>query len=300
MSVEVPSSVICYKLLAPRRSYRAETIRSLLENAMMSLPLALLTVLTLGASDSGALSLTNVRLTHGLLGPTRTEAKFLPGDSLFLVYDINGIQRGEDGKVHYSVGVEVTDRQGKVIYKREPQEREAVLLLGGHSLPGFANLNIGLDQPPAEYTLRVTVTDHANNASQTLSRDVEVLPKDFGLVRLKTTADPEGILPAPFVGEGQALYVNFTTVGFARDTNTQEARLCATLRVLDENGKPTTSKPLMGECGKEIPKKSADVPMNFLLPLNRAGKFTVELEVADQVANKTAKLSFPLTVLKAS
>jgi hypothetical protein len=266
---------------------------------MMPTTLALLPlVLTLGTAEPGTLSLTNVRQTHGLLGPTRAESKFLPGDSLFLVFDINGIQAGEDGKVHYSVGIEVTDRQGKVLYKREPQEREAVLLLGGHSLPGFANINIGLDQPPAEYTLRVTVTDRANNASQTVSRDVEVLPKEFGLVRLKTTADPEGILPAPFVGEGQALYVNFTTVGFARDPKTHEARLAATLRVLDENGRATTSKPLTGEAGKDIPEKAADLPMNFLLPLNRAGKFTVEVEVSDQIANKTSKLSFPLTVLK--
>jgi len=38
------------------------------------------------------------------------------------------------------------------------------------------------------------------------------------------------------------------------------------------------------------------VPANFAVPLNRPGKFTVELQALDRVSKKTAKLSIPLVV----
>ena len=36
--------------------------------------------------------------------------------------------------------------------------------------------------------------------------------------------------------------------------------------------------------------------MQFWLPLNRAGKFTVKLKATDVIGKKTAELSFPITV----
>src|SRR5581483_2469740 len=163
--------------------------------------LTLLAALALAAGEPGQLSLTNVRTTHGLLGPDRAGDQLLPGDSLFLAFDIDGIHADSDGRARYSIGLEVSDPQGKVLFAREPQEQQATLALGGSHLPASAHLNIGLDQPPGQYRLKVTVTDAASKSSQTLTRDVEVLPKAFGLVRLTTTADPEGQAPCPLVGE---------------------------------------------------------------------------------------------------
>lgn len=39
-------------------------------------------------------------------------------------------------------------------------------------------------------------------------------------------------------------------------------------------------------------------PGQFVLPLNRAGKFTIELKATDLLSNKTSQVSFPLTVLE--
>jgi hypothetical protein len=50
------------------------------------------------------------------------------------------------------------------------------------------------------------------------------------------------------------------------------------------------------QVNKDVPDNLPMVPMQFMLSLNRPGKFTVELTATDQVAKKTTKLSFPLTV----
>jgi hypothetical protein len=261
--------------------------------------LAVAATFALIPADAGELSLTNVRSTHGLLGVTRANDKLLPGDSYFVCFDIEGIQADEAGKVHYSTSFEVSDAQGKLLIKREPQDRVAAIALGGNRVPGFVHINVGLETPAGQYNLKVTVTDLTTKRSQSFSRDVEVLPKGFGLVRLTTTVDPEGQISVPVVAEGQALYVNFTAVGFARDADKKQPKVRVTLLVKDENDKATMAKPLEGHAGDGVPASGADIPMQFLLPLNRPGKFTVEIEATCEVCNATTKISFPLTVQKA-
>jgi hypothetical protein len=255
----------------------------------------------LGASPTGAdaLTLTNVRLTHGILGVPRDTTKFLPGDACVLAFDVEGITVDKAGKVLYSVAMDVTDAKGKVVFRQAPQKLEASNSLGGNRLPAYANLQIGLDQPPGKYQVKVTVTDRAANTSQTLRRTYELLPRDFGLVRLTTTADPNAQVPLPFPSEGQSLWVNFGAVGFGRDQGTGQPNLEITLRVVDENGKATLAKPFTGVVNKDVPKKARAVPMQFMVELNRPGKFTVEVNASDKVTGKKAALTFPLMVNKA-
>ena len=47
-----------------------------------------------------------------------------------------------------------------------------------------------------------------------------------------------------------------------------------------------------------MPGNVVALPMSFLLRINRPGKFTVELNATDKISNKTAKLTFPVTVLE--
>jgi hypothetical protein len=260
--------------------------------------LAFALALNLTAADEDKLSLTNVRTTYGVLGPTRPDAKYLPGDQFHLSFDINGLKPDDSGKVVYTIGMEVTNKKGKVQFKQEPQGHEAVNALGGTTLPAFASLRIGLDEPPGEYKVKITVTDRATRATGTLTRSYTVLKPRFGLVRLSTTVDPEGNLPAPFLGAGQTLWINFATVGFARSKKSGQPNLAVVLRVRDQEGKPTVAKPESGAVTKDVPKKGRAVPMQFMLELNRPGKFTVELKVTDKITDKSASLSFPLQVWK--
>jgi hypothetical protein len=260
---------------------------------------AFVATLGLPPGASGAMTLTNVRLTHGILGVPREGTKFLPGDICVFAFDVQGITADESGKVLYSVAMEVTDANGKVTFRQAPQNLEANNSLGGDRLPAYANLTIGLDEPPGKYKVKVTVTDRAARTSATLTRSYEVLPGAFGLVRLTTTADPDGRVPLPFPAEGQSLWIGFGAVGFGRDGDTGHPHLEVTLRVFDESGKPTLAKPFTGRVTKDVPKKARAVPMQFMLELNRPGKFTVKVEALDKVKNAKATLAFAVTVQKA-
>lgn len=253
----------------------------------------------LPANQGGTLTLTNVRSTHGVLGPTRPSDKMLPGDTLFLCFDIEGIRVDGNGKVAYSIGTEVTSRSGRPVFKQEPRNLEGTTSLGGGRVPAFAEIRLGVDQEPGDFILKVTATDTAGRRSGSAERPFTVLPRGFGLVRLTTSSDQDGLLPSPIAAVGQPLWVNFGAVGFGRDSGTKQPNVTFQIRVLDDAGKPTTAKPITSSVNKDVPEKFLGLPMNFLLSLNRPGKFTVEIQANDQVARKTTSLSFPLTVHEA-
>jgi hypothetical protein len=248
---------------------------------------------------SAPFNLANARTTYDMFGAPRPDTAFLPGDKLVLSFDIEGMQPDAAGKVLYSIAMEVTDGKGAAQLKQAPRDQEATLALGGNHVPAFASLQIGMDQPPGDYTVKLTVTDRVAKASKTLTKTYQLLPKGFGLVRLSTTQDPGGQYPLPFPAEGQPLWVNFVAVGFARDQGKGQPNLSVMLTVLDETGKPTMARPFTGEVNQNIPPQAQALPLQFLVDLNRAGRFTIALAATDQVSGKTAKLSFPVVVSRA-
>jgi hypothetical protein len=260
--------------------------------------LALASLLSLPAGQSDKLALTNVRSTYGVLGAAKPDNKVLPGDSYVLSFDIDGVKVDETGKVLYSVGMEVLDSQGKVQFKQEPRDLEANASLGGNVLPAFAMVNIGTEQAAGKYNLKVTVTDRASRQTTSVSHDYEILPKAFGLVHVNLTSDSEGKIAAPFLSVGESAWVNFTVVGFGRNGASQQPDLAVSLRVLDENGKPTLAKPFTGKVDKDVPAKAQSIPLQFDIELNRPGKFTIELVANDKVNGKEAKITLPLQVMK--
>src|SRR5258708_7665136 len=120
---------------------------------------ALAAVLGLAPDQGGGLTLTNVRTTHGLLGPTRSDDKLLPGDAALISFDVEGIKPDGEGKVRYSMGIDVSNSQGKPLFQQEPRALEAIASLGGSRIPAVAQVDVGLDQPAGEHSVKVTVTD---------------------------------------------------------------------------------------------------------------------------------------------
>ncbi len=256
--------------------------------------IAFLSVLSAAAADSG-LSLSHVRSTHGLLGPQRRNETLAPGDNYFLCFDINGIRVDDQGKVRYSMAIELSDAAGKVVFGQSAKEQEARASLGGDSVPAYAHLSVGLDTPPGEYRMKVAVKDLATGREANLSRDVKVLPKDFALVRTTTTLDPEAQYPAAVFACGQGVWVHSSAVGFARNGD-KKADVVFEMRVLDDSGKPTTANAVTGTPPKDLPADLSGLPLAFPLTLNRSGKFTVELQATDRISGKKAKMSFPIVV----
>lgn len=258
--------------------------------------LALVAALGLAPQQAGQLALANARITYGAPGLPRTDAKLLPGDQLVVVFDIEGITVDSAGKVLYSTAVELADSKGKVHFKQQPRDQETIAALGGSSVPGMVVLEVGLDQPPGEYTVKATVTDRASKRTGSLSRSFQVLPAGFGIVRLTTTADPEGQAPTSLFQTGGSLWVNTGVVNFARDKDKGQPDVAVELRVLDENGKPTTAQPFQGVINDKVPANARFVPVQFLVSLNRPGKFTVEIKATCRLSKKSETLSLPITV----
>jgi hypothetical protein len=263
---------------------------------------ALAIALGLAPGQAGQLELTNVRPTYGILGAPRPTNDVLPGDVFWLAFDMQNVKLTPTGKVEYSMGFEVLNSKGTPQIKEEEKDRTllADTTLGGNRLPIFARADVGLDTPPGEYTMKVTVTDRTAKTSKVLERKFKVLPLTFGLVRLSTSYDQRGDLPAPMFGvPGQFLHVNFVAVGFERDKAKKQPNLQVELNVLDDKNKPVLAKPDTGTVNEKnsVPENARGLPMVFVMALNRPGKFTVELKATDLVSKKTAKLNFPLTIL---
>jgi hypothetical protein len=263
----------------------------------MTSTIALLAALSVAPVAADELGISDLRATYGIIGPTRPGTELLPGDNLFLTFDITGICTDADGKVLYSVATEVADAQGKVIFRQKGRDYEAVTALGGDRLPAYAQIDIGLQQPPGDYSLKLTVTDRASKKSKSLTHNFKVVPSEFGIVRLTTSGDADGLNPVGLpLGVGQSLWLNFAVVGFARRGGDKQPNVSFELRVLDGEGKPTLARPFAGSVEKDVATGALAIPVQFHLGLNRAGKFKVEVVAKDNVTGKTARKSFPLVV----
>src|SRR3954453_351339 len=98
--------------------------------------LTLAAALALAPSQpAGQLQLTNVRLTVGELGPTRKESKLLPGDILFVAFDIDGLNIPPEGTAKYTMAMEVSDAAGKLIFRQDPRELNDFVPLRGNKIP---------------------------------------------------------------------------------------------------------------------------------------------------------------------
>lgn len=262
------------------------------------------TSLTLAAAFSmvpgqtAALTLGNARVTYGELGPSRPDTKLLPGDIFFLSFDIDGIKVDDTGKVSYSMEMEVNDKAGKPIFKQQAVDRNDFLPLGGTKLPARAFVSIGPDQEAGTYVCKVTVTDRATRQKQTLEKSFDVLPKSFGLVQVYTSSDSEGKVPTSTIGvAGQSVWVHFALVGFERGKETKQPNVVVDMVVLTKQGSPTLPKPTSVTIDNGVEEKDTGIPLRFLLPLNRAGEFNVELKATDALTKKTSRVVLPISVM---
>lgn len=261
--------------------------------------LALATALSMTPAQDGELKLSNQRTTFGFLGPARGSDKYLPGDMMFLAYDISGMSVNKEGRIKYSLAMQLNDSTGKKVFGQVPQVIEAANSLGGTTLIGFSYAEIGGAQPPGKYKMVVTVKDEGTKPpkSAEISHDFEILKKDFGIGRLDLFYDERGTVSAPrtFVA-GQSAWIQFITMGFDRDA-AGNPNVEVRMRILDESGKSTIPQPTTGEAKKAAAGLFA-LPWFQKIDFNRSGKFKIELEAEDKVAKKTVKAEQSITVLE--
>ncbi len=246
----------------------------------------------------GAPTLSNVRFTYGELGPERKTTTFLPGDLLFLAYDINNISVNDEGKISYSMAMEVYDNAGKAIFKKDPLEKEDYLPLGGTTLPARAFISIGFDLQAGTYKCKVIVTDRTTKQTVTCEKEFVVSKPDFGLVHVMFSADGEAKFPLSNTGiVGQSIFLHFAVVGFERDAKKDAVESELNIEIVDSTGKSVVKKPFPTEkIGRQIQKTDKGYPLNVQLPLTRQGEYKITIIAKDLVSKKTSKIVIPLIV----
>jgi hypothetical protein len=256
-----------------------------------------LSVLTVTPAQAGGLEIKNIRLTYGIHGQERKDNKVLPGEKVYVSYDVHGLKVGADGEVRYETSYELIHKStGKSVLKEEMTEKTAVNNLGGDVLPSFALTVFGLDSKPGAYTIKVVVRDKGTKKTATLEKEVEVTKPELGFVRVQLLSAGGGPT-APIVVPGQALLLQYALVGFRVDKD-GSGDVTLKVQLVDNNGKPTLETPAQSRF-KPTPKKDLEIVEFRLLPLqlNRPGKFKVVLSATDHHAKKTATTELDIEVL---
>ncbi len=252
-----------------------------------------LVVLCLAAPAASALELKNVRPCFGPLGATRGEkTKCLPGDFLFITYDIEGLKLDEKtGKANYLTTLELLDDNNNVPFKKDTPS-EILPQLGGNSMPGDLHIILPRTQAPGKYSVRLTVNDRIGKDVKAFVYPFEVIAPSFGFVGVT----------APRVGfPGQNYVAGFALVDMALDGKKQP-NVHIMMRVLDGTGKNVVTQPILSTLPKDLPeeidlKKENFVPMQFPIYLNRTGTYLIEVIAEDKISKKSIQLRYPLTVL---
>lgn len=252
-------------------------------------------------AQGGQLKIENVRMTIGEIGTPRTNSRFLPGDILFLAFDINGLTIEPNGDAKYKMGTRVLDAAGKVFFKRDPEERLQFTPLRGSTLPARVYIIVGLDQDPGNYTLDVSVEDPKTKAQDKVSVKFEVTKRDFGIVNVYTSYDARGLISAPNNGVvGQTVVVQYTVASFQRDPKTKQPKIEFQYQYLDDKGTPILAEPHKLTVETGVNEKDELFSLQFPLFMNRPGKFTVQITATDKVANKKATYELPVVIHPAS
>jgi hypothetical protein len=273
------------------------------DHAIMWAPLALASALSLAPGQAGDLKLVKPRATYGILGQDRPDAKLLPGDILYVSFDIDGLKVKDDGKISYSMAMELINKTTKKnVFTKDPQDLEGINTLGGSRVPAFALTEIGLDTPPGDYTLKVIVEDRANEKKKaSFTYDFEVLKPAFGFARVGLMYDTGAPAP-PVAVAGQTLIITFALVGFelktpkdAKDPKIKQPNIDYELSIL-EGARPTLPKPFSFSATEAEEKFKRLLPTQFIAQLNRSGTFKVKIKATDKIAGKSVETTLDLVV----
>jgi hypothetical protein len=259
---------------------------------MNRLFLTVLLALCFFPSWSSAVDIKNIRKCYGPLGAKREDNKCLPGEIFFMSYDIDNLSLDKTGKASLTTTFEFIDPQQKVIFTKDTP-KDVVPQLGGARIPGDVHVILSTKQAPGTYKIRVTITDKVSKQAKAFEQPIEVMAPTFGFVAAMSRA-------VGVAGDPAGHVTSFGLVNLTLDAKKQP-NATVTIRILDEAGKdvtPATELVMPRDMPEDTDLEKANfVPTTFPIFLNRPGRFTVDVLANDKNGKKTAKLSFPLTVL---
>lgn len=253
--------------------------------------MAAVVVVCLCQGRAAALELKNVRSTYGPVGAVRTDAKILPGDFIFMMYDIEGLKvDAKTRKASFVTVVKLLDKSNKVLFQRETP-MELLVTLGGNRVPGDLNVIIPAQQKPGSYKVKLEVEDRNAKQTKTYEYPFEVVEPTFGTIAV--TAAAIGV-------PGQQYVAQFALVNLKLDDK-KKPKAEIKLRVLDDKG-DDLSMPLVQLLPRDLPSEvdlsvQNFVPLPFPIYLNRPGRFILAIDAEDKLGKRKTSLRIPLTVL---
>jgi len=253
-------------------------------------------LLTLAPCQDGKLAITNLRATYGVPGLVRPDNKVFPGDVLFLSFDIKGVNLDADGKATYSLVTEIKNANGETEYKHSSKPVQVASLLGGDRITAFTQVDVGTKQKAGDYTVHITVKE-PNGASASEKATFTLTPPKFALVQIQTAIDAERRSATPVFVVGQTAFVSGAIVGFKRDDK-DNPNIALEVSVVDEDGKMTTkdARKELFDAKQNLPKTATSIPLQIPVVLNRPGKFTLQVKIADTLSNESFELKLPISV----
>jgi hypothetical protein len=256
-------------------------------------------VLCLAGGQDAKLEITNARSTYGYLGASKPKLTgILPGDTAHFTFEIKNLKLDADGKAAYSIAIEIRDAAGKLFYEQRPYNAVAQNYLGGNSLPCSAYVEVPLDAKPGGVEWKVTIKDRNSKQTAVAVGKGKILPADFGIVQVGLFGDIEARTPmSPVAVVGDSPFLQFSTVGFSLDKETKQPNIVVSMRILDEEGKPTMTKPITGKINAGVDAQQRYLTNRFGLSFNRAGRFTLEVNAEDANTGKRSQIRYGIRVL---
>nr|HEV3144293.1 hypothetical protein [Gemmataceae bacterium] len=244
------------------------------------------------------LKIQDVKATYGPNGPARDSLTTFAGDTMFFSYTVTGIKADDNGGIKVRIRNQLKNSDGKVLLS-EQQPAQGFLALGGSEMAGYASVTFGLDYPPGEYTVAVTVTDEVANQTMSFERKVELQKPDFAMINVRFFLDADSkVAAAGTLARTERLYIRFSAIGFDRSANKLD--LTMFIQTLDEKGTELIPKPIRAEVKSDQPEQVAKITAaNFSgnLVLNRAGAYRIHIMVEDAVNKKKLDVVVPIKVV---
>jgi hypothetical protein len=274
---------------------------------MWRLPAMVMVVAAWGLNAVSGQDVKNVRMTYGVqgaanYGATRTNDKFLPGETLLLAYDIAGLSVSKKLQTASWEGSwEILDANKKKFGKAGAAipAQDVVVQLGGNSVPG--QLFVEMPKVAAgTYYVKLTLTDRMAKQSKEYLHKFEIGKADeFGFFGL--TAPAFGVT-------GTQLPISFgvaNTPVWDKETDKKKGlfkkapRVDITMRVFDAGNRTELGLPMRINWPLELPEifRKELIPAQFSIYLNRPGRFRAEIEAHDHITDKKLKVEVPFTVL---
>ncbi len=239
----------------------------------------------------------DVKARHGAHGPLRSSLEIVPGDEIVFSYAVGGMKTDDDGRVNGELKLKVTTESGEVLIDKSSPVKD-VLAFGGATLPGFANLNLGLNTPPGKYKFNLTFIDSIQNQSDSFERILTCRKPEFAIVKPRFSFDDRGESSASLTTTlGQRIYFNLAVVGF--DKSKDKIDVTMKMQFTDEKGNSLMPKPLVVNVATDDTEKVKEllaVPFRGSFNCNRIGNFKLKITVIDNVAEKTTTFEAPVKV----